>query len=219
MADFVLTDRQKAFLRSFACNEWLSEKFYLTGGTALSGFYFQHRYSEDLDFFSEEEFDVTQIDVFLKQIKSDLRFSEVDFRQSFNRNIFLLKFDDEILKTEFTYFPFSRIEKGDIEGGVVIDSLLDIAVNKLFTIHQQARARDFIDLYLLCREKGFLIGDLIKKAKIKFDWHIDPLQLCKQFIKSEEVRDYPRMIMDLPNEEWQRFFLEEAGKLKPDIVK
>ena len=44
-------------------------------------------------------------------------------------------------------------------------------------------------------------------------------KLCKQFIKSEEVREYPRMIMDLPNEEWQKFFLGEAGKLKPDIVK
>jgi hypothetical protein len=30
-------------------------QFYLTGVTALSRFYFQHRYSDDLDFFSCEE--------------------------------------------------------------------------------------------------------------------------------------------------------------------
>ena len=30
-------------------------QFYLTGGTALSRFYYQHRYSEDLDFFSGAE--------------------------------------------------------------------------------------------------------------------------------------------------------------------
>jgi len=199
-------------------SKWLCSQFYLTGGTALAGFYFQHRYSEDLDFFSEEEFDVTQIDVFLRQVKPNLGFSEVDFRQSFNRNIFLLKFDDEILKTEFTYFPFPRIEKGEMEEGVIVDSLLDIAVNKLFTIHQQARARDFIDLYLLCKEKRFSIDDLTKKARVKFDWHIDPLQLCKQFLKSDEVRDYPRMIRDLPNEEWQQFFMDEAGKLKSKVI-
>jgi predicted nucleotidyltransferase component of viral defense system len=28
-----------------------SDKFYLTGGTCLSRFYNQHRYSDDLDFF------------------------------------------------------------------------------------------------------------------------------------------------------------------------
>ncbi|MFA5806633.1 MAG: nucleotidyl transferase AbiEii/AbiGii toxin family protein [Melioribacteraceae bacterium] len=29
------------------------ERFYLTGGTCLSRFYFNHRYSEDLDFFCD----------------------------------------------------------------------------------------------------------------------------------------------------------------------
>jgi Nucleotidyl transferase AbiEii toxin, Type IV TA system len=28
--------------------------FYLSGGTALSGFYLQHRYSDDLDFFTRD---------------------------------------------------------------------------------------------------------------------------------------------------------------------
>lgn len=33
----------------------ITDNFYLTGGTALSEFYLQHRLSEDLDFFSEQE--------------------------------------------------------------------------------------------------------------------------------------------------------------------
>ena len=48
---------------------------------------------------------------------------------------------------EFTYFPFERIEKKEKIGNLYIDSLLDIAVNKVFTIYQKPRARDFIDLY------------------------------------------------------------------------
>lgn len=218
MADSVLTDRQKLFLKEIGGNKWLCENFYLTGGTALAGFYLQHRYSEDLDFFSQEEFDPMQIDIFLKDVKPKLGFKEVDFQQSFNRNLFFLKYDDEVIKTEFTYFPFPRIEKGEVRDGVAVDSLLDIAVNKVFTIHQQARARDFIDLYFLCREKGFEIADLIKKAKIKFDWHIDQMQLGTQFLKAYEVEDFPQMIKELPNEEWQQFFMDEAKKFESDVI-
>ncbi|MEW5692252.1 MAG: nucleotidyl transferase AbiEii/AbiGii toxin family protein [Candidatus Hydrogenedentota bacterium] len=38
------------------CTEkFFTQKFYLTGGTALSEFYLKHRISEDLDFFCENE--------------------------------------------------------------------------------------------------------------------------------------------------------------------
>jgi len=39
---------------------------------------------------------------------------------------------------------------------------------------------------------------LIKKARIKFDWHIDPIQLGAQFLKANEVKDLPRLIEDIP---------------------
>ena len=45
---------QDRFLKFF--NDQNQGRFYLTGGTALSRFYYQHRYSEDLDFFSTAEF-------------------------------------------------------------------------------------------------------------------------------------------------------------------
>ena len=32
-----------------------------------------------------------------------------------------------------------------------IDSLIDIATNKIFTIYQNPRSRDFIDLYLILK--------------------------------------------------------------------
>ena len=122
------------------------------------------------------------------------------------------------MKAEFTYFPFPRIEKGQKEYGIEIDSLLDIAANKLFTIYQRTTARDYIDLYVICKEKGFSIGELMRKAKIKFDWHIDPLQLGTQFLKAKEVEDYPRMIQEVANEDWQSFFEEEAKKLGKEVV-
>ncbi len=190
----ILTSRQQLFLKLFGKNT-LARQFYLTGGTALAGFYLKHRYSEDLDFFSEQEVDPMAIQIFLKGVQGSLGFAKIDFQQSFNRNLFFLHFPDgEILKTEFTYFPFPRIESGEKHEGVQLDSLLDIAVNKLFTIYQRTKARDYIDLYALCTEKGLTVSDLSKKVRVKFDTHVDPLQLGTQFLKSEKAQDFPRLL-------------------------
>lgn len=214
----ILTDRQLSFLREAGKNKDIKNNFFLTGGTALAAFYLHHRYSEDLDFFSEKEIDVLALGIFMKENKKSLGFVEIDFQQSNNRNLFFLLFNGETLKTEFTYFPFTRIEKGVEVDGIILDSLLDIAVNKLFTIYQRTKARDYIDLYCICKEKKFSITELTEKARIKFDWHIDPLQLGTQFIKSKEAEDYPRMITKLSKEEWQEFFITEAKKLEGKIL-
>src|SRR3989344_1618200 len=45
---------QDKFLKAFFAGRF-SQDFYLTGGTALAKFYFQHRESFDLDFFTQEQ--------------------------------------------------------------------------------------------------------------------------------------------------------------------
>jgi len=72
-----------------------------------------HRFSEDLDFFSEEEIDSQAITILLHTHKSSLGYVKLDFQQSFNRNLFFLSYPKGVqLKVEFTYFPFERIEVG-----------------------------------------------------------------------------------------------------------
>lgn len=218
MPNSILTSNQTSFLQQCGKSAFIIDNFYLSGGTALTEFYLHHRYSEDLDFFSEKEFDILNVDIFIKKNKEELGVSTIDFQQAYNRNMFFLSFGKDIVKTEFTYFPFPRIERGPKKYGVEIDSLLDIAVNKLFSIYQRTIARDYIDLYLICKKSAFSIADLTRKAKIKFDWHIDPLQLGTQFIKATDVQDYPRMIKDIAPKEWQNFFTTEAIALKQQII-
>ncbi|MFA4845839.1 MAG: nucleotidyl transferase AbiEii/AbiGii toxin family protein [Patescibacteria group bacterium] len=213
----ILTKNQVSVLKEIGKNSSLTKQFYLTGGTPLAAFYLQHRYSEDLDFFSEQEINVTSLNVFFRDAQKILGFTSIDFQSNLNRNLFFLQFKDETLKMEFTYYPFPRIERGAKEYGIEVDSLLDIAVNKLFTIYQRTKARDYIDLFMICQKTSFTIADLTLKAKAKFDWHIDPLQLGTQFMKAQEAPDLPRMIAVVPEEAWQKFFLEEAKKLKADI--
>ena len=218
MLNDILSKNQINFLEKFGKEAVLSHSFYLTGGTSLAAFYLKHRYSEDLDFFSEREVDILSVDVFLKKYKEELGINKIDYEQSFNRNLFFLHFQDEILKTEFTFFPFPRIEEGARNYGISTDSLLDIAVNKLFTIYQRTKARDFIDLFFICQEKKYLVADLIQKAKVKFDWHIDPLQLGVQFIKVSEAEDWPKMIKPLDRKDLVEFFVNEAKKMKSQIL-
>lgn len=123
MKSSILTQTQLRLLEIIGENAWLQKTFYLTGGTALAGFYLQHRYSEDLDFFSEQEFDAAEVPIFLKSRQADLGIVSIDIQQSLNRNLFFLHLKDEIIKTEFTYFPFSRIEQGSAVMQIQIDSL------------------------------------------------------------------------------------------------
>lgn len=214
----ILSANQQRLLDLICKDKKICSAFYLTGGTALAEFYLRHRYSEDLDFFAETEFDPQAVFVFWKKTQKLAGIKKIDFQQSFNRNLFFLHLKDgDVVKTEFTFFPFPRIEKKKTVGCLAIDSLLDIAVNKLFTIYQKPRARDFIDLYLILQEKNWKIVDLLKKAKVKFDWHVDPLQLGAQFLQANTLKDYPRMIVKTKPEEWQKFFTKEAEKLKKDI--
>ena len=106
------------------------------------------------------------------------------------------------------------IEKKEKIGDLYVDSLLDIAVNKVFTIYQNPRSRDFIDLYFILEKyKNLSLDDLVTKAQIKFDTSIDSLQLSSQFVKSEILKDYPNMIKKIDEKEWQDFFMKEAKRL------
>lgn len=213
----ILSAKQKNFLVIFGQSS-ISKEFYLTGGTALNEFYIPYRLSEDLDFFTEKEFDILPITTFIASKKEKMGFDKYELNTSFNRNIFFLSLKKESLKIEFTYFPFPRIDEGKIQYGIRIDSVLDIAVNKVFTIYQNARSRDFTDLYMICKRYNFSIKDLIEKAKVKFDWHIDPLKLGSQFLFARELKDYPQFIHPISENDWQSFFIAESKKLKGQII-
>lgn len=197
-----------------------SLQFYLTGGTPLAAFYLLHRLSEDIDLFSEkQEVNLLSVRSFIGKVKNKLGFKKVDYRQYFGLHTFQLYFPDgDILKVDFNYYPFPRLERGVTYKNVDIDSALDIAVNKVHTIAMKPRARDFIDIYFLIKDKGYDFNDLLMKAKAKFDWHIDPIQLGSRLLQAREVKDFPRMVREINSDEWQNFFIEEAKKLKPEVL-
>jgi len=216
--DSIFTEQQQLAL-SLIADTNLAQHFYFGGGTALSHYYLQHRYSEDLDFFSQEEFDAQDITISIKSLQNKLGFESFDYQNSFNRNLYFLRFkDDHVLKLEFTYYPFQQIEKPKRIDGLLVDSVIDIATNKLFTIAQKPRGRDYFDLFTIIQKYGFKIEDLRMKAKLKFDWHIDPLQLASRLFEVDTHLDDPIIIGEFDKDVVIKFFHTEAEKLKDELL-
>lgn len=220
MEKSILSPRQLEFLALINQEKTITQRFYWTGGTALSEFYLHHRFSEDIDLFCEDqEVDQRAVEAFLAKNTSVLGVQEIEKSQFLGLFSYHLIYNQkEALKVDFNYYPFTRIEKGPCYKNIQLDSLKDIAVNKIQTIATKPRARDFIDIYFIVKEKNFKFDALLREAKVKFDWHTDPLELGSQLMRARDVKDYPRMIKQIAPEAWQVFFLKEAKKLGKEIL-
>lgn len=216
MAQTILTPHQQQFLNIFQNKPSLCQHFYFTGGTCLAEYYLHHRFSEDLDFFSEQEFLPQDISVLLKTEQKKIGYIGFDFQQSFNRNMFFLTYPDkkDTLKVEFTYFPFPNIEKTIQKGNLHISSLKDIAVNKVFTISQNPRGRDYYDLFEIMKKENWSLDELIQLARRKFDYHIDRVQLGSHLQEVEAKLDDPIMTKKINKKNVVTFFTDLARSFK-----
>ncbi len=199
----------------------ITKRFYFTGGTVLAEFYLHHRLSEDIDLFTEiEEVNQSVIESFLKKISPKLSVVEIKKSQFLGLFSYILIFKDgEKLKVDFNYYPFPRINKGKNFKNLEVDSLYDIAVNKVQTMLTRTRSRDFIDLYFIMKSFDYSLGQLIKDSKAKFDWHIDKVTLASQFVKVKELSDFPTMLVPFNQKDMEKFFLNLAKSLESGIFK
>ncbi len=222
MGKTILTSQQLNFLELIQKELQITKRFYLTGGTALSEFYLKHRLSEDIDLFTEKlEVDQKLVDAFLQKISIKLGVKEIKKSQFLGLVSYLLVFkNNRKLKVDFNYYPFPRIEKGIKYGNLDVDSIYDIATNKVHTIFMRTQVRDFIDLYFIMKSYDYSLNRLISDAKAKFDWDIDRVTLGSQFAKLGELKqDYPKMLVPFNPKDMEKFFLKLAKSLEKEIFK
>lgn len=215
MGKITLTPEQEFVFEKIAEDEYLKRQFYLTGGTALSNFYLHHRLSEDLDFFSETQFSDPSIIKFMRGISSALT-AKSKFTQQEETRIFELRIKNTILKIDFNYYPFERIKKGKIFKGVEIDSLFDIAVNKLLLLNQRTDIKDFVDLYFLL--KNYTVWGLMAGVQKKFAMGLDPILVAADMLKIEDLEYLPKMLKPLKIENLRDYFRQQAKKIGGKIA-
>lgn len=134
-----------------------SEAVYLSGGTALSRFYFNHRFSEDLDFFfdgsrfPEEEFDAFCRKA-IRNLAADFDRLEVALDGRHFKRLFVHESSSLSLKTEFIFEPFGTVGEKKAVGCVTVDSKENICANKVSAARDRRATRDFYDLFFLLKE-------------------------------------------------------------------
>ena len=211
------TPLQQQIFDEFAKDPKLTEKFYFTGGTALSAIYLHHRESEDLDFFSEEDFDNEYIKEFMTRVSSKMKSK---LRMTLKERVRIFELVDKknklIIKVDFGYYPHSRLQKGKKVQGVDIDSLPDIAANKITTILQRTEIKDFVDLYYLLQK--YTIWDLLHWSQLKFNIEIDLIWLSSGLLKAEQFDYLPTMQIPLKLSDLKNFYRELTKKIGRSIV-
>ena len=206
----ILTEEQKELLLSFTRSP-LSSVYYLTGGTALSAFYLHHRFSDDLDFFTEQEVNVENILVFLKSIPV---IKQITYERKFDRKIFLLEYPSKIyLKVEYTKYPFERLFPVKKCEDLMIDSIQDILVNKLMAMTDRRDPKDYIDVYTITQAYPSLrIEEAIGQAEKKFGVRGVGSILSGRFLELPICESIP-LLKNIRSSDMQRFFNETARAL------
>jgi len=206
----ILTVAQRTALEAIAAAPELRH-FYLSGGTALAAYYLRHRFSDDLDFFTAGDADAMFLRAFAEKLKTALGATAAHFQRLYDRNqlFFRLRADaPEELKIEFTRYPFPQFEEPSLHDGVRIDSLRDIAANKLAALLDRFEPKDFVDLYFLLHR--FALADIRRDAEKKFGTAIDPIVLGGELMKVKRIAALPRMVEPLTVEELMNFYVERA---------
>ena len=222
MGKKILTTHQSAILEYAAVDPKITAFYYFTGGTALTEFYLQHRLSEDLDFFTESDINPHDFTDFFVRYEKVLSISNTKVVDRRGMYFLHLTFTDSTeLKVDFVNFPFPSVETGKKYKKLVIDSIFDIALNKLYTLSDRARARDYIDLYCILTTQDISFEQVLSRMNEKFHPFSfnDAINLGVKLTRVQEVTEWPIMLVPFDRAKMVDFFLKEAKKLGKKIFK
>lgn len=151
--------------------------FYLTGGTALGRFHLMHRFSDDLDFFVNDQSNFSeQIDEILNRLKEEKKITvEIAKRADDFTSVFCSQKEIK-LKIDFVNdIPYHSggIEKKELFPRV--DSWWNILSNKICALERR-EAKDVADILFICRKYPFAWDAVFKEARQKTSY-IDPLDI------------------------------------------
>ncbi|PIR64135.1 MAG: hypothetical protein COU64_00800 [Candidatus Pacebacteria bacterium CG10_big_fil_rev_8_21_14_0_10_40_26] len=213
----ILNLYQNQILNKIAQDSFISSQFYFTGGTALSEAYLQHRESDDLDFFTYHPFDVQSILARLTGWAKELGYTiQSEFIDP--THIYFLTFHDGFhLKVDFARYPYEQLSSpSQFRKNLKVDSLKDIAANKLITLTQRLEIKDFVDVYFLLQENSFwnIRADSMKKFTIE----IDPYLFAGDCMSVLEFQFLPKMLKSLTLQQLQQFYRDLGKKLGKDSV-
>ncbi len=153
--------------------------FYLTGGTALSRCYLNHRYSDDLDFFVNANSDFKkESTLIINRLKESSRWvvkigtvSDSFIRLVLEKKKIFLKID---------FVNDVKYHKGAFQKNVLfhqIDNWCNILSNKLCALSRMD-VKDIVDILFIAKKYEFKWSEIFQDAKEKDLW-VEPIETCK----------------------------------------
>lgn len=208
--DLVLTDLQKTLLESISKNRYFTDHFYFAGGSALSSYYFQHRPSENLDFFSESNFDHSQVLDWQKTLSPAIKVHEITKPSVIAPSTLILSQSgsDQTLRLSFSFLPFRHLGNHCYLNSLRISSLEDIAIHKIKTISTPtARKRDYLDLMNSLIKLRWTDEEILRKYKTKFKSPLTLEALKTAFSNINAAIDHSNYLGDTNWDEVATYFL------------
>ena len=155
----------------------IESDFYLTGGTALSRFYFHHRYSDDLDFFTHNK---KQFMAKVDQVLSSLNKKGLDFKLIQKSSSYAEILVQEVLRVDFVCDTGKHW--GDFEQAPQfskIDNLKNILANKLTALVSRDEVKDVVDIWKIWQETDLDWEEVFLNANSKAVG-ISPIAVAKK---------------------------------------
>ncbi len=181
-----LTPLKLEFLTCFFEKE---QSFFLTGGSALSIFYLDHRFSYDLDLFTLENVDWHLFENELRDTSERINAALSSISTSLLFRRYQIERNNEVEILDFIIEKVPQLnKKKNLFGTIKVDTLNEIGVNKICTLLSRSEIKDLIDLYFLSK-KGFNVLEHINDSKKK-DAGLNPSTLS--FVLDEiEIQTLP----------------------------
>lgn len=152
-----------------------TDEFYLTGGTCLNRFYYEKRYSDDLDFFTNNSdlFRFAVNDVFDAFSERRLNFARSVDGKDFVR--FVVYEHGQPLQIDFVNDRVKRIGVPLVINGYKIDTLDNILSNKLTAIIGRDEPKDVFDIYMIASFESVDWVKILGYAKEKLTFQKEDL--------------------------------------------
>jgi len=143
--------------------------FYLTGGTTASRKYLHHRFSDDLDFFANDEADFGLWSQRIIQSLNDRPDFAVDVLMAEDRFTRLIVTEaDIVLKVEMVNDVPARVGESVIDPQLGrIDNAENILANKITALIGRNEPKDLADVWGFCCKQSLSIDEAIENAHSK----------------------------------------------------
>lgn len=171
-------------LKKLMQDQFLS-RFYLVGGTALA-LHFGHRVSDDIDLFTNENYELTTLKAHLqKTFTADIYFETTVGIRCIIRNV----------KTDFLNYPYLLLQPPVTIAEMRMMTVPDIAAMKLAAINNRGAKRDFYDLYFLLHQYELkeMVNFFSEKYKIT---SLFSLYMSLTYFEDAENENAPILLKD-----------------------